>query len=122
MVVLMAQDSPKPADWRGWIGRGADAFRQARNPEAITAFQKAADLNPASPIPHLYLGTAWYQGFIPGAEFGDNTIHAQRAAEEYRRAIALDPKNWDALVLLGQVSFTLESGTRPATGPEGAGG
>jgi len=108
MAVLMAQDSPKPVDWRGWIDHGVDTFRQARYSDAIPAFQKAADLNPGSPIPHLYLGIAWYQGFIPGAESEDNTVHAQRAGEEYRRALELDPTNWNALVLLGQVSFYLE--------------
>jgi len=59
MVLLIAQDSPKPLDWRGWISQGVDAFfRQARYSDAIPAFQKAADLNPASPIPHLDLSIA----------------------------------------------------------------
>jgi len=83
------------------------AFRHARYSEATAAFQKAADLNPSSPIPHLYLGIGWQQGFIPGAESEDNAVHAQRASEEYQRALALDPRNWEALVLLGQLSFYL---------------
>lgn len=54
----MAQDSSKQADWRRWIGQGIDVFLQARYSDAIPAFEKAAGLNPASAIPHLYLGIA----------------------------------------------------------------
>jgi len=102
----MAQD-PLTPDWRAWIDRGIEAFRHGQCSAAVEEFQRAADQNSASPTPHLYLGIAWYQEFIPGAESEDNTIHAQHAAEEYRRALELDPKNWDALVLLGQLSFYL---------------
>jgi tetratricopeptide (TPR) repeat protein len=102
----MAQDALTP-DWRGWIDRGLEAFRQAQYSAAIEEFQRAADLNPSSSTPHLYLGIARYQGFIPGAESEENAIHAEQAAEQYRRALALDPTNWNALVLLGQVSFYL---------------
>jgi len=103
----MAQEPPTP-DWRGSIERGIEAFCRSQYSVAIEGFQKAADLNPASPVPHLYLGIAWQQGFIPGAKSEENAVHSERAAEQFWRAPELDPNNWNALVLLGQLSFSLE--------------
>ena len=103
----MAQE-PLTLDWRGRIERGIAAFRHSEYSVAIEEFQKAADLYPLSATPHLYMGIAWYQGFISGAESEGNATHAERASEQYRRALVLDPDNWTALVLLGQLFFHLE--------------
>jgi tetratricopeptide (TPR) repeat protein len=101
----MAQDSQQPRDWRDCITQGVALLRDARYAEAFSVFQKASELNPSSQIPHLYSGLSAFQEYIPGAESVDNAEHAQRAETEYRKALALDPNNWNAVVLLGHLLF-----------------
>ena len=78
-------------------------FKQGRYRDAVTAFQKSADLNDDDAIPHLYLGIGLSRQFVPEAI---PPLHAEagvRAEEEFQQALALDPKNWPALVLLGRL-------------------
>jgi tetratricopeptide (TPR) repeat protein len=102
-IILMEHNSPRPA-WRDWIVQGTEALLQARNPEAISAFQRAADSNPDSPIPHLYLALAWMQRHVPGADSEENFEHARRAEEALQGALELDPDNWIAMVLLANLA------------------
>jgi len=106
VTTLMGQSSSQPPDWRDWIKQGTEAFRWARYSEAASAFQKASDANPESPVPHLYLALGWLQQFIPGAMSADNADHARRAEAELRRALDLDPMIWTAAVVLGQLAFS----------------
>jgi len=102
----MGQDSPQPPDWRIWIRQGTEALGKARYSEAISAFQKASDANPRSPVPHIYLAIGWFQQYIPGAASADNADRGRQAETELRRALDLDPKSWMAAVMLGQLAFS----------------
>ena len=104
-VTLMGQEPPQSTNWRDWIKQGADLFRHARYAEAVPMFQKAADVNPKSAVPHLYLALAWQQRYFPGAESEENADYALRAEAELHRALQLDPANWSAVVLLGMLAF-----------------
>ncbi len=101
---LMAQNS-QPADWRSWVNRGVQAFKNAQYGEATADFQKAVDLNPGEIAPHLYLATAWMQQFIPGAESPENLAIAQKADAEFRIALAQDLNNRVALASLGSLNL-----------------
>ncbi|HMC60993.1 MAG TPA: tetratricopeptide repeat protein, partial [Candidatus Solibacter sp.] len=79
---------------------------KARYSEAISAFQKASDANPRSPVPHIYLAIGWFQQYIPGAASADNADRGRQAETELRRALDLDPKSWMAAVMLGQLAFS----------------
>jgi Flp pilus assembly protein TadD len=96
--------SQEPPRWRDWIEQGAAAFWKARHSEAVAAFQKAADANPRSSIPHLYLALGWLQQFIPGAVSTDNVNYARRSETALREALYLDRENWTATVLLGMLA------------------
>jgi hypothetical protein len=102
-LVLPAQNAPQT--WRDWIGQGVAAFRSARYPDAVTAFEKARDANPASPIPHLYLGFAWSQQFIPGVMAPENDAKWRHAEAEFRLALERDPRSTTALLMLGKLAF-----------------
>jgi TonB family protein len=80
-------------DSKTWINEGVTAFKSARYPEAVAAFQKAAELDPSSVTAHLYLGTAYMQQFIPGAESADNREVWRKAMDEFERVLALDAGN-----------------------------
>lgn len=87
------------------IGGIGSSRARSRYPEAVSAFQKASDANPDSPVPHLYLALGWFQRYIPGAVSADDSDCARQAETELRRALALDPKSWTAIVMLGQLTF-----------------
>jgi len=100
----MEQNSPALPQWRDWIEQGTAAFTNGRYSEAIVAFQKASDLNPMSPIPHLYLAIVWLQQYITSEVPADDAGPARLAETALRRALNLDPKNWIGLVLLGMLA------------------
>jgi len=99
---LMAQD---PADARGWLNRGIAEFKAARYPEAVAAFQKAAQAEPSNVTFRLYLGTAWMAQYIPGADTEENRAFAGRAAQEFLAVLGLDAKNVQALSSLASLSL-----------------
>ena len=96
---LTAQTDPKI-----WINNGVQAFKSARYPEAVAAFQKAVDLDPSSTTARLYLGTAYMQQFIPGAESPENREVWQKAADEFQRVLSRESWNKVALSSLGSLN------------------
>ena len=98
-VVCTAQES------REWVNRGVQAFKNARYAEAVAAFQKAADVDPSSVVPRLYLATAYMQQYIPGAASAENAALAQQAETEFRAVLNLDVNNKVALSSLGSLNL-----------------
>lgn len=91
---LCAQD---PITSRDTLNQGVRAFQSAQYPEAVRLFQRAADLDPSNPTAHLYLATAYFQQYIPGADTPENQQMAARAQDEFQRVLALDPDNTMAM-------------------------
>jgi TonB family protein len=85
--ILFAQDA------RDLLNQGVQAFRNARYPEAVQAFQKAVELDPSFGAARLYLATAYMQQYIPGAESPENTEMARKALEQFQRVLDLEPNN-----------------------------
>src|SRR5689334_7315258 len=71
---------------RAWLSL-AHILAAGQPAEAITAYQKAAELQPADPEPHLALGPLL-----------EHENRFSDAIAEYRKALALDPKSSDALI------------------------
>jgi TonB family protein len=88
--LLTAQE---PMDYRGWLNQGVSMFKSARYAESVQACERAVALDGARPDARLYLGTAYMQQYIPGAESPENEAHAQRAEEQFRRVLDGDPQN-----------------------------
>jgi Flp pilus assembly protein TadD len=61
VAALWAQD---PAASRDSLNQGVQAFRSARYPDAVLAFQRAVDLDPSSLNARLYLATAYMQQYV----------------------------------------------------------
>ena len=93
-TAVAAQD---PVDLAGWINRGVQEFKAARYPEAAAAFERAAAIDPSNVEARLYLGTAYMQQFIPGAESPGNLRIAEAAQSHFLRALDLAPSNKVAL-------------------------
>ena len=70
---------------------GVAAYKQGRHEEAISHFQRAIALDANRVVPHLYLGTAYAQKYIPGEDTPDNNQTARLAIEEFEKVLTLDP-------------------------------
>lgn len=99
---LWAQD---PVDARGWLNRGVGNFKAGNYPQAALDFQKAVDADPASSIARLYLGTAWMQQYIPGAQSSDNAHAAEMASRAFLKVLEMDPKNETAMSYLASLNL-----------------
>ncbi|MGH6927155.1 MAG: tetratricopeptide repeat protein, partial [Dongiaceae bacterium] len=80
----------EPKDWRVPNMLGVALRRQGRQADAIAQFEKAAKLNRKAESPWINLGNARRDLRQP-----------DKAAEAYRRALQLAPKNADTVRLLG---------------------
>jgi TonB family protein len=99
-AALAAQD---PVDLRGWINRGVQEFRAARYPQAVAAFERAVAIDPSNVAAQLYLGTAYMQQFIPGAESPENMRAAEAAQAHFLRVLDLDRSNKVALASIASL-------------------
>jgi TonB family protein len=109
-LTLVAQDSTTAGDWRHWLNRGIEEYKNARYRDAVEYFQKSVSLNPNEVSPHLYLATAWMIQYIPGAGSPEN-LNVQHSAEtEFNRVLELDPKNLTALQSLASLNYQVAQG------------
>jgi TonB family protein len=101
-TALAAQD---PVDLAGWINRGVQEFKAGRYPEAVAAFERAAAIDPSNVTAQLYLGSAYLQQFIPGAESAENLRLAETAQTHFQRALNLEPSNKVALASMASLAL-----------------
>lgn len=97
---LFAQD---PTAARNWLNQGVQAFRAAQYGIAVQDFQQAVAADPSSTVAHLYLGTAYMQQYIPGADSVENNQRALLAQEAFLQTLALDRSNTMALSSLASL-------------------
>ena len=107
---LAVQTPPPSEDWKVWLERGTKEFKRARYAEAAASFERAVALRPEEVQPHLYLGTAWMNQYIPGAATPENERYAQRAETEFRRVLELEPNHTMALDSLASLSYLQAQG------------
>lgn len=98
-LVALGQDA------RELMNQGIEAYKRAKYVEAVTAFQKAVDLNPSDVNARLYLATALISQFVPGATSPENTALARRAEGEFQEVLRLDPNEKTALASLASLSY-----------------
>src|SRR5688572_30845642 len=63
--------------------KGQQAFKNAKYEESIRYFQEAMSLDPDLIMAELYLGTAYSQQFIPGAQSAENQKNAEMAIKTF---------------------------------------
>jgi tetratricopeptide (TPR) repeat protein len=77
--------------------KGQAAFKNAKYEQAIKYFQTAMDLDPNLTMAELYLGTAYSQQFIPGAQSPDNQKMADMAIKTFESILSREPNNVNAV-------------------------
>ena len=105
LVVFSLAGALWAQDAKDFLNQGVQAFRNARYPEAVEAFQKAVAADPNFATAHLYLATAYMQQFIPGAESAENAAFARNATEEFLKVLTLDPNNKVAIASLASLEL-----------------
>src|SRR5258708_7819115 len=89
-------------DWRTWLNRGIEAYKNAQYQDAAGDFQKSVSLSPNEVMPHLYLATAWMAQYVPGSASPEK---ARNAETEFNTVMQLDPQNFTAMQSLGLLSY-----------------
>ncbi|MCC6538230.1 MAG: tetratricopeptide repeat protein [Bryobacterales bacterium] len=90
---------------RDRVNKGVHAFKAAKYAEAVDHFRAATEIDPTFDTARLYLATAYYQQYIPGAESSENVEMANKAKEEYNKVLEKDPKNALALASIASLYF-----------------
>lgn len=82
---------------RDQLNQGVHAFQGAQYQEAVEHFKTAVELDPAFPTARLYLATAYFQQYIPGAESPENAQMAKAAYDQFMKVLDEDSKNTVAM-------------------------
>jgi len=77
--------------------KGQQAFKNAKYEESIRYFQEAMNLDPDLMMAELYLGTAYSQQYIPGAQSAENQKNAEMAIKTFESILTKDPNNIPAI-------------------------
>jgi len=85
------------------VNKGVRAFRESKYDAAIQYFQEAIRLDPEAPYALLYLGTAYSQSYIPGAQSEENQKFADMAIETFNKVLEKDPSNVTAVTGLASI-------------------
>lgn len=93
LLLVAALPAQTPPGFREAMDRGLQAFRQGNYSAAAEAFTHAAAADPSSIPAHLYLGTAYLQMYVPGAESPENNAMAVSAHAEFQKVLEMDSAN-----------------------------
>ena len=104
-ALLLAANGCQQLKARDRINKGVQAFKAAKYAEAVNHFQAATEIDPTFDTARLYLATAYYQQYIPGAESPENLDMATKARTEYNKVLEKDPKNALALASIASLFF-----------------
>ena len=104
LSILLLQPQ-QPQDVKDVMNEGVAEFKAGHYQEAIQRFEQAVMLQPDNVNTRLYLGTAYQQLYVPGAQSPENLEAARRAESEFKRILDLDPNNTTALSSLTALAF-----------------
>lgn len=96
-VLVLVGASCQKLKSRDQLNQGVRAFQSAQYPEAVEHFKTAVELDPAFPTARLYLATAYFQQYIPGAESPENTQMARAAYDQFMKVLDQDTRNTVAM-------------------------
>jgi len=95
VVVLFARQQSAENDPD--LNAGIKAYKEACYEDAKQHFARAVAHDPANVKAHMYLGTAYAQEYIPGADSPENNMLGQRAIEQYKIVLELNAANANAV-------------------------
>ncbi len=90
------------------LNTGVEAYKAARYAEAITHFQKAAELAPCLAMARAYLATAQAQNVVPGLDTPDNLKTANESIENFKLVLLQNPNDVNSLKQVAAVYFSIK--------------
>lgn len=89
------------------INKGVVAFKAAQFDSAIEYFEKAKKLDPTLINARLYLAETYAIKYIPGAPSDENKRNAQRAIQEWKEVLQIQPDNLTAIDGIGAMLYNM---------------
>ncbi len=102
-VTLLGQENLQSRDE---LNQGVASYKTAHYAEAVTHFQRALELDPSNLNAQLYLATAYFAQWVPGADDQPGNASNRALASQYFRAVLeKDPKNPVALAMMASMAY-----------------
>ena len=93
---------------RDQLGKGIQAFKNAKYEEATEHFQTAIQLDPTSEQAKLYLATAYSYQVVPNLDTPENLSVAQKAIDGFQQVLAKDPNDLTALKQIASIDRNIK--------------
>jgi tetratricopeptide (TPR) repeat protein len=93
---------------RDQLNKGVVAYRNAQFQPAIMHFKNAVALDPTMLNARLYLATAIFQQYVPGAESPENLKVADQAIGAFQDVLKMDPGNTTAITMIAQIYYNMK--------------
>jgi tetratricopeptide (TPR) repeat protein len=93
---------------RDQLGKGVQAFKNARYEEAVNHFQTAISLDPAYEQAKLYLATSYSYQVVPNLDTPENLKIAQKAIDGFNEVLAKDPNDLTALKQIASIDRNIK--------------
>jgi tetratricopeptide (TPR) repeat protein len=88
---------------RDQLGKGVQAFKNAKYEEAVGHFQNAIALDPDYAQAKLYLATSYSSQVVPNLDTPDNLAVAQKAIDQFNDVLAKNPNDLTALKQIASI-------------------
>jgi len=102
-----APQTPQQTQARDLLNQGVQAYKNGQHDEAARLFEQAKNLDPSLLNARLYLATTYASQCIPGAPSEENRRIGERAIEEYKGVLVIDPQNLSAIDGIGSLLFQM---------------
>ena len=93
---------------RDQLGKGVQAFKNARYEEAVNHFQTAISLDPNYEQAKLYLATSYSYQVVPNLDTPENLKIAQKAIDGFNEVLAKDPNDLTALKQIASIDRNIK--------------
>jgi tetratricopeptide (TPR) repeat protein len=93
---------------RDQINKGVAAFKNAQYEQAVSNFQNAVALDPASDSAKLYLATSYAYQVVPNLLTPDNLALAQKATDGFNAVLTKDPNDLTALKQIASIDRNIQ--------------
>ena len=87
------------------VTQGTAAYKAGQYAEAVAHFQRAMELDPHNLQAQLYLATAYYIQWVPGADHPENQQNHDLAAKQFQTVLDKDPNNLLALSMMASMAY-----------------
>jgi tetratricopeptide (TPR) repeat protein len=84
---------------------GVNAYKAAQYAKAAEHLEAATQVDPSCANAWLYLGNAYMQQYVPGAESPENQAFAEKAREQYQKVLDQQPENQQAIESIASLYF-----------------